>query len=238
MLSARNLDKVYGAGVRVEALRNASLEVTRGEFVAIMGPSGSGKSTLLNILSGLEPPSAGQLLIDAADVGGMSDSARTLFRRRKIGFIFQQFNLLSIYSAAENVALPLRLERVPVATAAERAAQMLDLVGLAHRRDHLPSQLSGGEQQRVAIARALISDPALILADEPTGNLDSASGEAVITLLRRLVDERQQTLVMVTHDADVAQRADRIIQMRDGQIVDQHIAPCGLAAAGKAEGAS
>lgn len=238
MLSARNLDKVYGAGVRVQALRNASLEVTRGEFVAIMGPSGSGKSTLLNILSGLEPPSAGQLLIDAADVGGMSDSARTLFRRRKIGFIFQQFNLLSIYSAAENVALPLRLERVPVATAAERAAQMLDLVGLAHRRDHLPSQLSGGEQQRVAIARALISEPALILADEPTGNLDSASGGAVITLLRRLVDERQQTLVMVTHDAEVAQRADRIIHMRDGQIVDQHIAPCGLAAAGKAEGAS
>jgi putative ABC transport system ATP-binding protein len=220
VIDARNLTKIYDAGVRVTALRGVNLQVDSGSFVAIMGPSGSGKSTLLNILGALEPPTEGELLLEGVNIAGLSDDARTLLRRRRIGFVFQQFNLLPIYTAAENVALPLRLEGTSPAEADRRAVEMLGMVGLADRSSHLPSQISGGEQQRVAIARALVARPALILADEPTGNLDSANGDRVIAVLRELVDERGQTVVMVTHDSTVAARADRVVYVRDGAIID------------------
>ncbi len=220
VIDAQNLTKVYNGGVQVHALRGVTLQVEPASFLAIMGPSGSGKSTLLNILGALEIPTGGQLLLEGVDVGAMSDDARTLLRRRRIGFIFQQFNLLPIFSAAENVALPLRLEGMATAKAEQRACELLELVGLSDRRNHLPGQLSGGEQQRVAIARALVAGPAIILADEPTGNLDSINGDRVIAVLRGLVDEQGQTVVLVTHDSSVASRADRVIHVRDGVICD------------------
>ncbi len=230
VIQARQIVKTYNGGVRVEALRGVDLTVERGSFMAIMGPSGSGKSTLLNILGGLEVPTAGELLLEGIEVGTMSDDERTLLRRRRIGFVFQQFNLLPIFSAIDNVALPLRLEGNRSAEADRRAAAMLDLVGLADRRNQLPSQLSGGEQQRVAIARALVADPAIILADEPTGNLDSANGDRVIGMLRQLVDTQGHTVVLVTHDASVAARADRVVHMRDGLIVEDYDPRDGLRA--------
>lgn len=220
VIEAHNLTKVYDTGVEVHALRGVNLQLDRASFVAIMGPSGSGKSTLLTILGALETPTQGQVLLEGVDVGALSDDERTLLRRRRIGFVFQQFNLLPIYTAAENVALPLRLEGVSPVKADQRAIEMLKMVGLADRHDHLPSQLSGGEQQRVAIARALAAGPAIILADEPTGNLDSANGERVIAILRKLVDDQGQTVVMVTHDMNVASRADRVVHVRDGVIFD------------------
>ena len=222
VIEARRLTKIYDEGVQVHALRGLDLQISRGSFVAIMGPSGSGKSTLLNILGALEVPTAGELLIDGKTVGTLADDERTLFRRRRIGFVFQQINLLPIFSAVANVAVPLRLEGIRPAEARGRALEMLGLVGLADRGDHLPSQLSGGEQQRVAVARALIAGPAIILADEPTGNLDSANGDVVISILRDLVDRHGQTVVLVTHDATVAARSDRVIGVRDGQIVGDH----------------
>jgi putative ABC transport system ATP-binding protein len=222
VIEARHLTKIYDEGVQVHALRGVDLQISRGSFVAIMGPSGSGKSTLLNILGALEVPTAGELLIDGQAVGALADDERTLFRRRRIGFVFQQFNLLPVFSAVENVAVPLRLEGVRPAEARRRALEMLGLVGLAERGDHLPSQLSGGEQQRVAVARALIAGPAIILADEPTGNLDSANGDIVIGILRDLVDRHGQTVVLVTHDATVAARSDRVVGVRDGQVVGDH----------------
>jgi putative ABC transport system ATP-binding protein len=222
VIEARGLTKTFDEGVQVHALRGVDLRIARSSFVAIMGPSGSGKSTLLNILGALEVPSTGDLVIDGTNVATLADDARTLFRRRRIGFVFQQFNLLPIFTAAENVAVPLRLEGVSTAEARKRALEMLGIVGLAERGDHLPSQLSGGEQQRVAVARALVTNPAIILADEPTGNLDSANGDHVIAMLRELVDQRGQTVVLVTHDAAVASRSDRVIHVRDGQIVEDH----------------
>ncbi|HEY2838372.1 MAG TPA: ABC transporter ATP-binding protein [Pirellulales bacterium] len=216
------LTKIYEGGVRVSALRDVDVQILPGTFVAIMGPSGSGKSTLLNLLGALDVPTAGRLLLEGVDVAKLSDDDRTMLRRRRIGFVFQQFNLLPILSAAENVAVPLRLEGKRGAEIDRPVAEVLERVGLSERRDHLPSQLSGGEQQRVAIARALVTRPAMILADEPTGNLDSANGERVIEILRRLVDEEHQTVVMVTHDSAVAQRADRVIVVRDGQICDDY----------------
>jgi putative ABC transport system ATP-binding protein len=220
VIDARHLTKIYDAEVEVAALRGVHLAVEQATFVAIMGPSGSGKSTLLNILGALETPTEGELYLEGTNVGVLSDEKRTLLRRRRIGFIFQQFNLLPIYTALENVALPLRLEGCSSSKADHRAAEMLEMVGMAERSGHLPSQMSGGEQQRVAIARALVAHPAIILADEPTGNLDSANGERVINLLRDLVDEHGQTVVLVTHDSQVAARADRVVYVRDGQIVD------------------
>ena len=213
---------MYDAGVRVPALRGVDLQIEQGSFVAIMGPSGSGKSTLLNLLGALDVPTAGQIRLEGIDIAQMTDDERTMLRRRRIGFIFQQFNLLPILSAAENVAVPLRLEGKRGAAIDGPVADVLALVGLADRRDHLPSQLSGGEQQRVAIARALVTRPAIILADEPTGNLDSANGGRVIETLRRLVDEDRQTVVLVTHDLAVAQQADRVIHVRDGQICEDY----------------
>ena len=221
VIEVRRLAKSYGDGpLWVHALRGIDLAVRRGEFVAIMGPSGSGKSTLLHLLGGIESPTAGHVLLEGVDLSTMDDDARTLVRRRRIGFVFQSFNLLPAFTAEENVAMPLLLDGVGEAELQRRAAEMLEVVGMAHRRGHVPGTLSGGEQQRVAIARALVIRPAILLADEPTGNLDTANGAQVTTLLRCLVDEHQQTAIMVTHDPAVAARADRIVRLADGQIED------------------
>jgi putative ABC transport system ATP-binding protein len=218
--------KVFGQGeARVEALRGIDLRVACGEFVAVMGPSGSGKSTLLHLIGGLDAPSAGTVHVGGADLGTLDDDRLTLLRRRRIGFIFQAFNLLDVLTALENVALPLVIDGVPEATAHQRAASTLELVDLTARRDHLPGQLSGGEQQRVALARALVTAPLLLLADEPTGNLDSATSDQVMALLRNLVDERGQTILMVTHNARHAAMADRIFRLRDGRVVEHQDLP-------------
>ncbi|MBI3837469.1 MAG: ABC transporter ATP-binding protein [Planctomycetia bacterium] len=219
VIEAYDLTKIYDAGVEVAALRGVTLQVERASLVAVVGPSGSGKSTLLSLLGALEAPTEGRILLEGTDISALTDDERSLLRRRRIGFIFQQFNLLPIFTASENVALPLRLDGMGAAQADRRAVEMLALVGLAERRNHLPSQLSGGEQQRVAVARALVAEPAIVLADEPTGNLDSTSGDRVIAILRELVDEQRQTVVLVTHDSSVASRADRVIHVRDGLIV-------------------
>jgi putative ABC transport system ATP-binding protein len=199
-------------------LRGIDLCISPGEFLAIVGPSGSGKSTLLHVLVGIEPPTAGQVLFQGQDLALLSDSHRTLLRRRHMGFIFQSFNLLPTVTAEENVSLPLLLDSVTAVEARRRARQALELVEMSHRRSHLPGKLSGGEQQRVAVARALVIQPALLLADEPTGSLDSVNGHRVMRLLRQLVDERQQTIVVITHDPSVAGQADRVLHMRDGLI--------------------
>ncbi len=218
VLETRGLRKSYGAEgeVRVHALKGIDLQVRRGELLAIMGPSGSGKSTLLHILGGVEVPTSGQVLLEGIDLASLNDDQRTIVRRERMGFIFQSFNLLPAFTAEENVALPLELGGVATAEARRRAIDAMRLVNIAHRRDHVPSQMSGGEQQRVAIARALVMRPALLLADEPTGNLDSANGRQVTALLRRLATKENQTIVMVTHDSNVAAQADRLIRMRDG----------------------
>ena len=219
VLEVQNVTKAYGLDtVKVQALRGIDLQIFEREMVAIMGPSGSGKSTLLCILGAVEVPTTGKVLLEGTDLGSLDDDERTLIRRRRLGFIFQAFNLLPMLTAVENVALPLELDGVRASTARERARAALDLVKMSHRESHLPGMLSGGEQQRVAIARALVIEPALLLADEPTGNLDSAAGEYITNLLRSLVDEKGQTVVMVTHDADVAARANRTIHLRDGSI--------------------
>jgi putative ABC transport system ATP-binding protein len=224
LLEARALAKTYGTGdLRVEALRGVDLTVQQGEFLAIMGPSGSGKSTLLHLLGGVDGPTSGQVLLEGDDLGSMTDDQRTLVRRRRLGFIFQSFNLLPTLSAEENVSLPLELDGVPVGRARQRAMAALESVEIAERRTHLPSEMSGGEQQRVAIARALVIEPALLLADEPTGNLDSAHGQQVITLLRELVNGRGQTIVMVTHDSGVAAFAERLVRLRDGWIESDNV---------------
>jgi putative ABC transport system ATP-binding protein len=219
VIETRGLTKSYGSeDTRVNALGGVDMRVQHGEFVAIMGPSGSGKSTLLHLLGGVETPSSGHVLLEGTDMASLDDDQRTLIRRTRIGFIFQSFNLLPAFTAEENVSLPLDLAGVPAAEAREKAIASLKLVGVGHRRGHIPSALSGGEQQRVAIARALVIRPALLLADEPTGNLDSVNGQQVTTLLRKLVDEDKQTIIMVTHDSGVAAQADRLVRLRDGQI--------------------
>jgi len=219
VIETRGLRKSYGTDqTRVDALQGVDLRVQHGEFLAIMGPSGSGKSTLLHILGGVETPTSGKVLLEGTDLSSLDDDERTLIRRTRIGFIFQSFNLLPAFTAEENVSLPLDLAGVPATEARKQALQALELVGVAHRRNHIPSALSGGEQQRVAIARALVIRPAILLADEPTGNLDSVNGQQVTALLRRLVDEQRQTIIMVTHDAGVAAQADRLVRLRDGMI--------------------
>ena len=221
VIEAQGIKKTYHTGeVDVEVLRGVDLDVGRGEFVAIMGPSGSGKSTLLHILGGIDVPTSGRVLVDGEDLSELGDDGRTLLRRRRLGFIFQTFNLLPTLTAEENVALPLELDGVQSAEALERAQTVLEQVGMSHRRQHVPGKLSGGEQQRVAVARALAIEPLVLLADEPTGNLDSANGRQVTALLRGLVDQQQQTIVMVTHDAAVAAYADRLVQLRDGLVVN------------------
>jgi putative ABC transport system ATP-binding protein len=219
VLETRQVRKSFGEGeAAVEALRGVDLGVVSGEMLAIMGRSGSGKSTLLTLLGGVDVPTTGQVLLENKDLASMTDDQRTLIRRRRIGFVFQAFNLLPILTAEENVSLPLELDGVSTAEARERAARSLELVGLTSRRTHLPGKLSGGEQQRVAIARALVIEPAILLADEPTGNLDTANGKRITTVLRELVDQHGQTIVMVTHDPAVAEQADRVIHLSDGRI--------------------
>jgi len=220
LLVAHGVRKVYGAGpVEVEALRGVDLTVARGSFVAVVGPSGSGKTTLLQCLSGLEEIDAGTVFVDGEDVHGATEGRRAALRARLMGFVFQSLNLLPVFSAVENVELPLLIRGSPAKEARRRAEAALDRVGLAARRDHRPAELSGGEQQRVAIARALAARPALVWADEPTGSLDSAAAGAVVGLLEELHADGM-TLVLVTHDPSGAERAGRRLLMRDGRIVE------------------
>lgn len=211
--------KAYRRGAHeVLALDHVSLAIGRGEFVALMGPSGSGKSTLLNLIAGLDAPTSGEILVDGVATARLGDDALTDLRRTRIGVVFQLFNLLPSIAVADNVALPLRASGVSRAAVAARVAAALASVDLARRAQHLPEELSGGEMQRVAIARALAIEPAIILADEPTGSLDSATGRDVLRVLRRCVDERGVTVLLVTHDEAAAGVADRIVRMRDGRI--------------------
>ena len=222
ILETQGLSKQYQMGeVTVDALCGVDFQVRQGEFVAIMGPSGSGKSTLLHLLGGLDTPSDGEVTLGGRKLAHMSDDEVTIIRRRQVGFVFQFYNLLPTLSAAENVALPLLIDGKRLRDYAARVDELLDLVGLGGRRDHRPDQLSGGEQQRVAIARALVTEPMIVLADEPTGNLDSKSGKEVLGLLRRACDEKGQTIVMVTHDPYAASYAERVVFLRDGQMVRQ-----------------
>jgi lipoprotein-releasing system ATP-binding protein len=219
LITARDLHKSYPVGKRtLEVLRGIDLEVVRGEFLALRGASGAGKSTLLHLLGGLDLPNAGEIRFDGMDLRALSAGALAQWRNRRIGFIFQAYHLLPELSALENVALPARLARIAPAEAARRAVALLERVGLAQRLEHRPYELSGGEQQRVAIARALVNEPDLILADEPTGNLDSHTGGDIIQLLETLRAERQATFIMATHDAHIAARARRVIELADGQL--------------------
>jgi putative ABC transport system ATP-binding protein len=217
----RNLTKTYGAGeTRVVALDDVSLELMAGQFTAVMGPSGSGKSTLLHLLGGLDRPTAGRVLLDGERVDDRSEAELALLRRRRLGFVFQFFNLIGDLSVAENVELPALLVGAPAREARRRREELLAELGLADKGRAAPAELSGGEQQRVAIARALVNRPAVLLADEPTGNLDTASAKEVLDLLRR-ERESGQTILLVTHDARVAAAADRVVTMRDGLVVDE-----------------
>ncbi len=218
VVSARDVTRRYGEGdAAVDALRGVTLDILPGQFAAVMGPSGSGKSTLMHILAGLDKPTHGVVEIAGTDITNLSDSRLTLLRRHQVGFIFQFFNLLPMLTAEENILLPLRLAGESI----DRtwADEIIDQVGLSDRRKHRPSELSGGQQQRVAIARALASRPAVLFADEPTGNLDSTTSGEILNLLRTMVTTHGQTMVMVTHDANAAAMADRVLFLADGQIV-------------------
>jgi putative ABC transport system ATP-binding protein len=219
MIQLIDVSKDYGEGENaVHAVRELSLEIAAGVFVAIVGASGSGKTTLLHLIGALDRPSSGRVQVAGLDLGAMTDAERTRFRRTRIGFVFQFFNLLPTLTAVENVALPAELAGQPARKARLRAEELLERVQLAHRKQHRPDSLSGGEMQRVAIARALMMDPPLVVADEPTGNLDSKTGHAVLDLLCAAVGA-ERTLVLVTHDPSVAARADRTITMSDGRVV-------------------
>jgi putative ABC transport system ATP-binding protein len=223
LIEIRDLTKVYQMGqVQVHALRGVSLEIEQGEWVAIMGPSGSGKSTLMHVISCLDTPTSGAYYLDGVDVSAMKENQLAAIRSRKVGFVFQTFNLLARTSALKQVMLPMQYnrngKRVSPAERRQRAREALDMVGLADRMNHKPSELSGGQQQRVAIARALINNPPILMADEPTGNLDSKSGHEVIEIFHRLHEERGITLVMVTHDETISAEAQRVIRLFDGMI--------------------
>jgi putative ABC transport system ATP-binding protein len=220
LLSAIDVTKTYQMGsVAHPALRGVSLEIQKGEFVAIIGPSGSGKSTLLHMLGGLDRPDTGDVRLEGNSISNLDENSQTLLRRRRIGFVFQKVHLLPMLKAIENVMVPMRLDGVDLNIARPKAIEALNSVGMGNKQSNRPGELSGGEAQRVAIARALVMSPAILLADEPTGALDSANSKIVIELFRALVEEHGQTLVIVTHDATVANSADRIIKMRDGLIV-------------------
>lgn len=221
MVVANDLSKTYEGGDtrQVAALQSISLEIGRGEFVAVVGPSGSGKSTLLNLLGGIDRPTEGHLAVNGVDLSRLRGDDLADFRRKTVGLVFQLFNLVPVLSAIENVKLPLVPYPPKKFNLDRRAQNLLEQVGLARRRDHLPSQLSGGEQQRVAIARALVNEPDLVLADEPTGNLDSASGESLIDIFSTLHQEQGVTIVLVTHDRAIAERAQRVVELRDGHLL-------------------
>jgi putative ABC transport system ATP-binding protein len=222
IIDAREVVKTYDTGeVRVNALRGVSVTVPRGEMVAIMGPSGCGKTTLLNCLSGLDTIDSGLILVDSTDINKLSDNAKTTYRARNMGFVFQFYNLLPVLSAVENVELPLVVSGISGKEARQRALGALEQVGLRDWAGHRPAQLSGGQRQRVTIARALVNDPAIVWADEPTGDLDSQTADEIMALMKDLNVRNQQTFVIVTHDAGIGARCHRIIHMRDGQIVGE-----------------
>ena len=220
VIQVKNLYKIFRVGnSKVRALNGVDLTIYRGEFCAIVGTSGSGKSTMLNMLAGLEKPTKGEVIVAGEHLENMTENQLVRFRREKIGFIFQSFNLLGTMNAVENVALPLTFRGVDKKTREEKASKMLDLVGLSKHKKHRPNEMSGGQQQRVGVARALVLDPEIIFADEPTGNLDSHTSEDVLKLMRKVVQEKNQTLVMVTHDNHLAGFADRVFHIIDGKIV-------------------
>jgi len=220
IIQAKGVKKIYRTGqLRVEALSNINLSIEQGEMVAMMGPSGCGKTTLLNCLSGLDSIDEGDIFIRGDNLRDLSDNERTSYRARHMGFIFQDFNLLPVLTAVENVELPMLVSKVPARKARKRALEVLDLVGLSERARHRPAELSGGQRQRVTIARALTNEPAIVWADEPTGNLDSETALEIMQLLGTLNKENGQTFVIVTHASEIGQRADRLITMRDGKIV-------------------
>ncbi|MGH7818563.1 MAG: ABC transporter ATP-binding protein [Candidatus Binatia bacterium] len=234
MIRVEKVVKSYRQGTaEIRALADVSLTIPKGEFVSVMGPSGSGKSTLLHLLGGLDVPDAGTIAVGERNLGGLSDDELTIFRRRHIGFVFQFFNLLPTLSAEENVALPLLLDGKRMREVRPRVEEMLKRVGIWQRREHRPDALSGGEMQRVAIARALVIEPTLLLADEPTGNLDSKTGEDILGLIKGTALQSGQTVVMVTHDARAAAYGDRIITLKDGRVVsDDSESAIGRAGAG------
>ncbi len=217
---ARNLTKVYKTKkTRLKALANVDVDIKKGEFVSIVGTSGSGKSTLLSLLAGLDKPSQGRIIIDGVGIHRASEERLVKFRRENTGFIFQSFNLFEVLTAQENVAFPLMIMGVKRNLRMKRAQQVLEELGLGSHSHHKPNELSGGQQQRVSIARAIISNPSIIFADEPTGNLDSHTADSIMDLLNRIKEERETTILMVTHDSNIAAKADRTIRIEDGQIV-------------------
>ena len=220
ILRVENLSKVYGKGEnKVVALDNVSFSVEKGEFVAIVGASGSGKSTLLHLVGGVDRPTKGKVFIDGKNIYAMNDDKLAIFRRRQVGLIYQFYNLIPILNVEENITLPLELDNREVDKKALK--ELLELLGLENRSKHLPNELSGGQQQRVSIGRALITNPAIILADEPTGNLDSKSSDEIVALLKKSNKEYNQTIIMITHNMEIAQEADRIIKIEDGRIVEE-----------------
>ncbi|WP_206485481.1 ABC transporter ATP-binding protein [Thalassotalea sp. G2M2-11] len=223
MLKLHNLSKTYQTNdVETLALNNVNIEISKGEFVAIMGPSGCGKSTLLNTIGMLDSPTSGQYLFDGEDISGYSEAQLSVLRKKNIGFIFQNFNLIDELTVAENIELALLYHNIPASVRQQRVAKVMDKVGIAHRAKHMPSQLSGGQQQRVAVARAVVGDQSMILADEPTGNLDSAHGQEVMEMLQALNNEGT-TIVMVTHSPAHADYAKRVINLFDGQVVTENV---------------
>lgn len=220
ILRVENLTKVYGKGEsKVVALNNVSFSVNKGEFVAIVGASGSGKSTMLHLIGGVDRPSEGNIFIGGKNIFKMNDDKLAIFRRRQIGLIYQFYNLIPILDVEENITLPLELDNREIDR--EYLEQLLRLLGLEHRRKHLPNELSGGQQQRVSIGRALITNPSIILADEPTGNLDSKSSDEIVSLLKKSNKEYNQTVIMITHNLEIAKEADRIIKIEDGKIIEE-----------------
>ena len=218
ILKVENLTKIYGKGnAKVVALDNVSFSASKGEFIAIVGASGSGKSTLLHLIGGVDRPTSGKVFIDGTDIFNLDDDKLAIFRRRQVGLIYQFYNLIPILNVEENITLPLSLDNRKINQA--KVQEMLDLLGLANRKNHLPNELSGGQQQRTSIGRALITNPTIILADEPTGNLDSKASEEIVKLLKKSNKELKQTIIMITHNMEIAKYADRIIKLEDGKIV-------------------
>ena len=222
VIVTKGLSKTYGKGsLKVTALKPTTISIKKGEYIAIMGPSGSGKSTFMNLLGCLDTPSTGKLYIDETDVSTLNDNQLARIRRQKIGFIFQKYNLIPTLNAVENTTLSMSFNNISSNNRIQRAKNLLDMVGLSHRLDHKPSEMSGGEQQRVAIARALSNDPSIILADEPTGNVDTKSGNKIMSILEE-INKQGETVITVTHDPNVAKRARRILRMQDGIVSEEN----------------